>query len=111
MSGGIFRHEDVSKQRVAQALIAGISAAFVDISGTREEEKSASGEKDAGAGKLLPHVNFAFDEDVFSMAYDRMHWQAKRKRTVSTVFADRRGERQDAEPGVQDAQGALGGEK
>ncbi len=109
MSGGIFRHEDVSKQEVAQALIAGISAAFVDISGTRDGEQSASGGGKAGAGTLLPHVNFAFDEDVFSMAYDRM--QAKRKRTVSTVFADRRGERPDTEPGVQDAQGAGGGEK
>jgi len=34
VSGGLFRHADVTKTRVAEALIAGISAAFYRLSET-----------------------------------------------------------------------------
>lgn len=78
VSGGLFRHEDVSKLRTAEALISGISAAFDDLRDKEKTDQSSS----SGGGELLPHVNFAFDEDVFGLAYARMQ-KAMRKRTGS----------------------------
>ena len=76
VSGGPFRHEDVSKQETAKALISGISAAFAELyeEGNADQSSSEKG--------VLPHVNFAFDEDVFGLAYARMQ-KAMSKRTGS----------------------------
>ena len=76
VSGGLFRHEDVSKQETARALIAGISAAFDELCEEGDADQSSSGKG------FLPHVNFAFDEDVFGLAYSRMQ-RAVCKRTGS----------------------------
>jgi len=78
VSGGLFRHADVTKTRVAEALIAGISAAFYRLSETSdsEEAKDGKGETEAEEGgkpqHLLPHINFAFDDNCFHLAYKRM---------------------------------------
>ena len=76
VSGGPFRHQDVSKQETAKALISGISAAFAELYEEGNADQSSSGKG------VLPHVNFAFDDDVFGLAYARMQ-KAMSKRTGS----------------------------
>ena len=76
VSGGLFRHEEVSKQETAKALISGISAAFHQLCEEGNADRSSSGKR------VLPHVNFAFDEDMFGLAYSRMV-RAMHKRTGS----------------------------
>ena len=62
MSGGLFRHAEVTKvEVVVMALISGISAGFL--------EGAKSGAQEEG-GRI--HFNFAFDENVFKNAYKQL---------------------------------------
>ena len=161
MSGGLFKHSRVTKTRVAEALISGISAAFYELQEEREAEKKGKeedGEKEEGekqekdmptqksedtaqdktggqggveaAGekgvaseeegvleeekgkRLLPHVNFAFDEDVFHLAYKRMQQPAPARlsrRHESSMAAASGGGAGDGPGGAGDAEKGVVG--
>ena len=66
VSGGLFKHEEVSKTRVAEALISGMSTAFFQL----------RSETDPNTPFRPPHVNFAYDENVFHKAYTRLQQPA-----------------------------------